>query len=101
MSDAPPRLPASVSDSILPRLSAALLDQLVSELPLSVLLIKRGFPSRVVYANPSLHRLLGVAPGTLAGMDLPAFYDRFVDQADRQQVREGSEGFSGRGTAPR
>ena len=88
MSDAPPRLPASVSDSILPRLSAALLDQLVSELPLSVLLIKRGFPSRVVYANLSLHRLLGVVPGTLAGMDLPAFYDRFVDQADSQQVRE-------------
>lgn len=88
MSDEPLRPFASVPDSILPRLSASLLDQLVGESPLSVLLVKRGFPSAVVYANLSIHRLLGVEPGAIAAMDFPAFCDHFLNQVDHKRVRE-------------
>ncbi len=88
MSDAPSRPLASASDLNLPRLPASLLDQLAGEPPPGVLLVKRGFPAAVVYANLSIHRLLAVAPGTLTSLDFSAFCDRFLDQEDGKRVRE-------------
>ena len=88
MSVAPPRPPASLPDLAVPRLSGALLDQLVGEFPLRIVMVRRGFPSTLVYANQPARALLGAVDDTLAAMEFPVFCDRYFDKGDRAGVRE-------------
>lgn len=86
MSFAPPRPPALAPDLILPRLSGAVMDRLFGGIRLHLVMVRRGFPSAVVYANPSVLTLLSA--DALPAVEFSVFCDRYFEKGDRAGVRE-------------
>ncbi|TDR56088.1 PAS domain S-box-containing protein/diguanylate cyclase (GGDEF)-like protein [Halomonas ventosae] len=69
---------------------ASLASLIVDHLPLGIMVV--GSDGRVKSANPSLHRLLGYAPGALEGSDLTALLDNEISETLPSMPLEG-EGF--------
>lgn len=66
---------------------ASLASLIVDHLPLGIMVV--GSDGRVNIANPSLHRLLGYAPGALARTDLTALLDNEISEASPVMPLEG------------
>lgn len=89
MSDSSSRSSVSpAADFSPPPLSLPLLDPLIAESSFSVLLVKRGFPATVVYANTPACALFGRSDLGHSALTFPALCEQYLHPSDRAQVRE-------------